>query len=124
VAPLGDDLVSFNIYSTVVGAAPNRVLAIEWVGATEYNSTGVFDLEVLLYETSNVIVTQLRVVTMGTFTSDGVGGINAGDGLRGQELYCAAIGGLPGTLVDVEYLPPGAISTESASWGGVKALYR
>ena len=128
VAPLGDDLnppLGGSIWWDVSGVAPDRILTIEWVDIQEYGGTGgTVDLEVNLYEGSNLIVTQYREVIPMLFSSDGVVGINAGDEVRGQELFCAALGQLPSTDFDVWYVHSGGTSTEGTTWGAIKSLYR
>lgn len=103
VAVLGDDLISNSIWYLVTGTAPNRVLTIEWQDVTEFGGTGLVDLQVNLFEGGNDIVTQVRIVTPPEFVSDGLGGINAGDGIDGTEVFCASAGGTPSAEFDIEY---------------------
>jgi hypothetical protein len=100
-APLGDDLVSDNIYYIVTGSPGDQILTIEWVDSTEYGGAGVGDMQVNFYEAMGMIVLQTRIETGFDFTYDGVVGINAGDLVRGEEIYCAAGDGLPSDDFDV-----------------------
>jgi hypothetical protein len=103
VSPLGDDLVSSAVWCIVTGTAPNRILTIEWEGSTEYSGGGVANLQVNLYEATNNIVVQTQIVTPFAFASDGVVGINKGDGIDGTEVACGALGTLPSSDFDVEF---------------------
>jgi hypothetical protein len=103
VAPLGDDLISNSIWYLVTGAAPNRILTIEWSGTNEFSGGGVANLEVSFYESSNDIVVQTQIVTPFAFAADGEVGINKGDGVEGTEVACGALGNLPSSDFDVEF---------------------
>lgn len=127
VAALGDDLDPTSggtVWWIVTGTAPNRVLTFEWVDVPEFGGTGAVDLQVNLFETTNMIVTQYREGIPPEFLGDGVVGLNAGDGVRGQELYCASSGGLPSTEFDVSWTRGGATPVEPSTWGDIKAIYR
>ena len=105
VAPLGDDLISDNIWWIVTGTAPNQVFTIEWE-VREYSGGGAAMLEVSLYEGTNAIVVQAQILSSFAFGFDGVVGINAGDAIWGEELFCGADGTLPSNDFDIEFISP------------------
>jgi hypothetical protein len=129
LAPLGEDLYSHSVWFIVTGIPGDRVLTIEWVNST-VSTGGTVDLQVNLFEAHPISVlgngfgTQTRIVAPIMSPTDGVVGIDAGDGVRGQELCCAATTGLPSDDFDVGYRPPPWTSVRPTTWGTVKALYR
>ncbi|RLE32123.1 MAG: hypothetical protein DRJ61_10305 [Acidobacteria bacterium] len=105
VAPLGDDLISDNIWWIVTGTAPNQVFTVEWE-VQEYSGGGAALLEVSLYEGTNAIVAQVQILNPFAFGGDGVVGINAGDAIWGEELFCGSSGTIPSNDFDVEFASP------------------
>lgn len=102
VALLGDDLVSSSIWSLLTGDPGNRVLTIQYLASEEYGrGPGVAHLEVSFYQATGDIVIQVLIVTPFSFASDGVVGLNAGDGLRGVQVFAGSDGGLPSNDFDV-----------------------
>jgi hypothetical protein len=108
VAPLGDDLdptAAGEVWWAVTGTDPNQVLTVAWLGVPEFGGTGSVDIQANFIQGSNVIVTQYIENSPPDFLGDGVVGINAGDGVVGNEVACAANGTMPRPVHDVEYTP-------------------
>jgi uncharacterized repeat protein (TIGR01451 family) len=55
IAALWDDLVVENgVYYQTFGAAPNRVLVVQWAGVRHYGDEAYFDFELILYERGSI----------------------------------------------------------------------
>ncbi len=113
VAVLGDDLdptAAGSVWWHVTGTSPNQTLTVAWLGVPEFGGTGSVDIQANFFEGTNAIVTQYIENSPPDFVGDGVIGINAGDGVTGTQVFCAASGELPSRVFDVEYIPKCAIT--------------
>lgn len=124
VAPFSSDLVpnkSGGLWWHVTGADPNRVLTVSWLDFGELEGGGSLDFQVNFFEGTNIIVSQYVEHVPPEFISEGVVGINAGDGVLGTEVGCAAEGDLPRPNHDVQYTPKCFLSGKINDGGTIRA---
>lgn len=84
IAVLGRDLAAqtgATLMYLTTGTAPNRVLTIQWKNYRKYSNTGdIFNFQIILYETTNVIELVYGTMTNNTTATTchvGIGGKNA-----------------------------------------------
>ena len=81
VSALGMDLISNTddvVYATI-GTAPNRTFVVQWSNAVRKASTGNFNFQIRLNETSNTIQ-----LSYGICAPDGASAVNTQVGIRGE----------------------------------------
>ncbi len=81
ISALGMDLISAsgNVIYNTIGTAPNRTFVVQWTNAVRKVSTGNFNFQIRLNETSGIVQ-----ISYGVCAPDGTSAVNTQVGIRGE----------------------------------------